>query len=73
MATEGGMESAPVAQAGLERVLRTNPTAVEFFQAVRLLERLHPDREPVGGFGGRETEVVRFTVPPSGETVGRRR
>lgn len=65
MATEGGMESAPVAQPGLERVLRTNPSAVEFFQAVRLLERLHPEREPVGGFGGRETEAVRFTVPPS--------
>jgi len=59
------MESAAVAQPELERVLRTNPTAVEFFQAVRLLERLHPEREPVGGFAGCESEVVHFAVPPS--------
>jgi type VI secretion system protein ImpH len=65
MASEGGMESARVDQPELEHLLRMSPTAVEFFQAVRLLERLHPDREPVGGFGAPEREVVRFTVPPS--------
>jgi type VI secretion system protein ImpH len=65
MAAPGGMEDAAVVQPGLERLLRTNPTAVEFFQAVRLLERLHPERTPVGTSGDPQAEVVHFAVPPS--------
>ena len=37
----------------------------EFFQAVRLLERMERDREPVGGLGPANREVVRFRTPVS--------
>jgi type VI secretion system protein ImpH len=49
----------------LERLLREAPTSFAFFQAVRLLERLHPDRAPVGQFGDPADEVVRFGAHPS--------
>ena len=55
----------PGARAALDALLRDDPNAVEFFQAVRLLERLYPDRAPVGGFGDPAQEVARFTVPPN--------
>lgn len=48
----------------LEELLRSRPTAFEFFQAVRALERLFPDREPVGHFGEPAEEVVHFAVNP---------
>ncbi|HEX6534364.1 MAG TPA: type VI secretion system baseplate subunit TssG [Gemmatimonadaceae bacterium] len=51
--------------APLERMLRADPTAFEFTQAVRLLERLRPDRAPVGGFGDPRAEVARFTAHQS--------
>ncbi|HKG93344.1 MAG TPA: type VI secretion system baseplate subunit TssG [Gemmatimonadaceae bacterium] len=47
------------------RRLRADPTPFEFFQLVRLLERLMPDRRPVGGFGTPRDEVVRFAANPS--------
>jgi len=65
MATEGGRESAALSLAALENALQDNPTAFEFFQAVRLLERLHPERAPVGGYGDPAAEVARFSVNPS--------
>ena len=52
-------------------MLRAEPASFEFFQAVRLLERLSPDRAPVGGFGDPAAEAVRFRAnvefgfPPS--------
>lgn len=49
----------------LEELLSENPTSIEFFQAVRLLERMLPERDPVGGFGDPAREVARFVVPPS--------
>ena len=49
----------------LESLLRGHATGVEFFQAVRLLERTHPERTPVGHFGDPADEVARFSVPPS--------
>jgi type VI secretion system protein ImpH len=55
----------PEAVHALERLLRGHATAVEFFQAVRLLERTHPERTPVGHFGDPAEEVARFTVPPA--------
>jgi type VI secretion system protein ImpH len=47
----------------LERALREDPHSFGFFQAVRLLERLHPERARVGGFDDPTREVVRFGVP----------
>ena len=46
-------------------LLEREPYLFEFFQAVRLLERLMPDREPVGRFVNPRTEVVRFGANPS--------
>ena len=48
----------------VERALRERPTSFEFFQAVRLLERLRPERSPTGGFVDPADEVVRFGVHP---------
>lgn len=45
--------------------LLDDPQSFTFFQAVRLLQRLRPDREPVGAFGRPDEEVVRFSVNPS--------
>lgn len=45
--------------------LRERPGSFDFFQAVRLLQRLQPEREPVGYFGDPANEAVRFSVPPS--------
>jgi type VI secretion system protein ImpH len=63
MAAEGRMESAALGLDALERALREDSTSFGFFQAVRLLERLHPERARVGGFGDPADEVVRFSVP----------
>jgi type VI secretion system protein ImpH len=42
--------------------LADQPYIFEFFQAVRLVERLSPGRVPVGGFAQPKTECVRFGV-----------
>lgn len=52
-------------EARLERALREDSTGFEFFQAVRLLERLNPGRAPVGGWADPNDEVARFAVNPS--------
>jgi type VI secretion system protein ImpH len=44
----------------VEAELRSEPYLFEFFQAVRLLERLFPAKSPVGRFFPPSTEVVRF-------------
>ena len=54
------------------RSLRSTPWNFEFFQAVRVLERLHPEREPVGNFSVPAAEAMRFrahasTVFPASE------
>jgi type VI secretion system protein ImpH len=59
------MSEGEVFLAELRDVLADDPTAFEFFQAVRLLEQLSPDRDPVGEFGDPEEEVVRFSVNPA--------
>lgn len=46
----------------LERTLRADPNSFGFFQAVRLLERLRPDRAPVGGFEPPAREVARLAA-----------
>lgn len=45
--------------------LREEPYCFEFFQAVRLLERLQPARMPVGRFAHPDQEVVRFRTHPT--------
>jgi type VI secretion system protein ImpH len=45
--------------------LEREPFCFDFFQAVRLLERLTPQREPVGRFVNPAREVVHFGAHPS--------
>ncbi len=49
----------------LQEMLRENPWSVKFFQMVRLLERIHPERKPVGMFVGPAEEVARFSAHTS--------
>ena len=68
MATPGGSDDPHVAPARYTRVellLRDNPCRFEFFQAVRLIERLFPDRAPVGRFVSPGKEVMRFNAHSS--------
>lgn len=44
----------------LNQVLDDEPFSFEFFQAVRLLEKLHPERRAVGRDALPEEEIVRF-------------
>jgi type VI secretion system protein ImpH len=44
----------------LERLLLEEPYRFNFFQAVRLLERMYPNREPVGKDADPARELVRF-------------
>jgi type VI secretion system protein ImpH len=60
MATTGGPSHPDVVGSTVEAELRAEPYLFEFFQAVRLLERLFPDKSPVGRFHPPSTEVVRF-------------
>ena len=55
MATESRRTNPPLAQE-----LFDEPYRFEFFQAVRLLERMYPDRKPVGLDPEASREVVRF-------------
>jgi type VI secretion system protein ImpH len=45
----------------LHQLLREEPYSFRFFQAIRLLERLYPERSPVGYFVSPREEVVRFS------------
>jgi len=49
----------------IRAMLEREPYCVQFFQAVRLLERLYPDRSPVGLFVSPSSEVLRFSSVPS--------
>src|SRR5271154_1138846 len=73
MTTPGGIDNtveslpAPIAAdpagyARIEVILRENPCPFEFFQAVRLIERLLPHRAPVGRFVSPDKEVMRFNA-----------
>lgn len=59
------MEDAPVGLDLVAEQLEERATAFDFFQAVRILERLRPDRARVGEFVDPAREVVRFGVNPS--------
>src|SRR6202142_3221666 len=58
-------QSPPNRYAVLEAALRKTPQEFQFFQAVRLLERLLPQRAPVGRFVSPGKEVVRFSAHAS--------
>ena len=62
MGAEGGMEDTGVTNAAVAEQLTLDPPAYEFFQAVRLLERLYPERRAVGRFGDPTTEVAHFSA-----------
>ncbi len=46
----------------VENLLRTVPQEFRFFQAVRLFERLSPERSPIGRFVAPSREVLRFAA-----------
>jgi type VI secretion system protein ImpH len=67
MGTPSGTSDPPVAtsHAAIEELLREVPHEFEFFQAVRLMERVFPNRAPVGRFVSPGKEVVRFSAHAS--------
>lgn len=65
MATPGGGSDSPVDFSEVEELLRSEPYRFEFFQAIRLLERIAPDREPLGRFTNPSDEVARLGAHPS--------
>jgi len=64
MATEGGPSNHSLEDtnvfSSLEQKLKDEPQVFQFFQAVRLLERLLPDRMPVGKFVRPSEEIAHF-------------
>ncbi len=71
MATTSRSEDLDVRRSPLGEALREHPGRFSFFQMVRLIERLSPNRVAVGRFGPPEREAMRFGVnntlsfPPS--------
>lgn len=65
MGAPSGTENLAVTYAAVERLLREVPWEFHFFQAVRLFERIYPDRQPVGRFISPSKEVLRFTAHAS--------
>ncbi|HWQ53377.1 MAG TPA: type VI secretion system baseplate subunit TssG [Bryobacteraceae bacterium] len=65
MATTGRAEDSPLARTPIGELLEKEPYLFEFFQAVRLLQSLMPDRAPVGRFVNPSAEVARFQANPS--------
>ena len=53
-------ENADVALGELRELLFSEPCGFDFFQAVRLLGQLQPERSPVGRYAQPQDEVVRF-------------
>ncbi len=65
MAAPGRTCDRDLTQTRLRELLEDEPFRFRFFQAVRLLERLFPEREGVGRFVSPESEVVRFSARQS--------
>jgi type VI secretion system protein ImpH len=59
------MEESRVRLGALEEALEREPFSFEFFQAVRLLQRLRPERGRVGRYGNPDEEAVHFGATPS--------
>jgi type VI secretion system protein ImpH len=65
MATPGRGSDSPVDLSEVEELLRSEPYRFEFFQAIRLLERLAPERKALGRFTNPADEVARLGAFPS--------
>jgi len=65
MAAEGRRADPAVRETELEASIEGEPQRFEFFQAVRVLERIDRGRQPVGRFVKPEQEVARFAANPS--------
>jgi type VI secretion system protein ImpH len=65
VATESRTLDSDIAATAVGEKLEREPFSFQFFQAVRLLERLLPERKCVGQFVHPSTEVARFAVHPS--------
>jgi type VI secretion system protein ImpH len=69
--TESGTVNSDLTNSGnlagcaVEEKLRSKPYIFDFFQALRLLERLRPEKKPVGQFVPPEAEVAHFRAHPS--------
>jgi type VI secretion system protein ImpH len=59
------MEEPRVRLGAVEEALEREPFSFGFFQAVRLMHRLRPDRARVGRFGNPDDEAVRFGATPA--------
>jgi type VI secretion system protein ImpH len=69
MATQSGIQTAHLncdpRFVSMREMLEREPYSVQFFQAVRMLERMYPERNPVGLFVSPATEVVQFSSVPT--------
>ena len=62
MAAQSGTANLDVTDAWLQQRLERDACQFEFFQALRLIERLYPMRSPVGRYVRPGDEVVRFSA-----------
>lgn len=65
MATQGRAEGSDLGSERIRDLLGSEPYRFAFFQAVRLLQRLSPERSAVGGYGVPAAESVRFRAHAS--------
>jgi len=65
MATAGGSENTAVVPWPILDLLDQEPYLFEFFQAIRLMARTHPQLQVVGRFGNPDSEVARFGANPA--------
>jgi type VI secretion system protein ImpH len=64
MATASGPEDIDIVRWPISGMLDKEPYRFEFFQAVRLLSRMYPQRDVAGRFNNPSEEVVRFAAHP---------
>ncbi len=64
MAAACGTENLSVALEKVEKSIFAEPCSFDFFQAVRVLGWMRPDRSPVGRYSHPQSEVVRFGANP---------
>jgi type VI secretion system protein ImpH len=65
MASTNRQSGSDVGKERLLQLMKDEPYSFRFFQLVRLMERLYPERKPVGIFASPSDELVRFSAQPS--------